>query len=283
MMIYLHGAGLKDRSLEGLKSDYLPWRLEHDKVLPFIVVSPVCKTNGWNVAILNFLLEDLISKFHVDENKIFLTGHSMGGFGTWDWAVENPEKFAAIVPVSGCCNSRDSISAWKLRNLPIWVFHGEIDKIVDIQCNIEMVKELGKFGHKATITIYPGRGHDTWEQTYSNDNMFKWLLEQDRKKNVPLPVSLDKDLYQSYAGQYIIDLDTITLGYSGENLYIKSQAGDQINLISESDRIFSFKENPSVGIKFQKDNDKLTGFIILGNGNKFARRMDHKKSDQINK
>jgi hypothetical protein len=137
-----------------------------------------------------------------------------------------------------------------------------------------MVKEVGKFSHKVTITVYPGRGHDTWEQTYSNDAMFKWLLEQNRKNNVPLPVSLDKNLYQSYSGQYIIDLDTITLAYSGENLYIKSQVGDQIKLISESARVFSFKENPSVGIIFQKDDNKVKGFNILGNGNKFARRID---------
>ena len=86
-MIYLHGAGLMDRSIAGLKNDYIPYHLEHDKVLPFIVVSPVCKTNGWDVTILNFLLEDVVHKFNVDENKIYLTGHSMGGFGTWDWAM----------------------------------------------------------------------------------------------------------------------------------------------------------------------------------------------------
>ena len=274
MMIYLHGAGLKDRSLEGLKGDYLPWHLSNDKVLPFIVVSPVCKTNGWNVTILNFLLDDIIHKFNVDENKIYLTGHSMGGFGTWDWAVENPEKFAAIVPVSGCSNSRDSISAWKLRNMPIWVFHGDIDKIVDIQCNMEMVNELRKFSKKVKFTIYPSRGHDTWEPTYTNDEMFKWLLEQDRKNNIPEQIQLDKEIYENYSGQYKIDDDTVTIGFRGEHLYAKFSAGDQINLLTESETTFSFEKDPSIGIMFQKENDKITGFVILGISNKFARRIN---------
>jgi acetyl esterase/lipase len=277
LMIYLHGAGLKDRSLKGLKDDYLPWHLDHDKVLPFIVVSPVCNTNGWNTTILNLLLDDLVVKYKVDKDKIYVTGHSMGGFGTWNWAVENPERFAAIVPVSGCSNATDSISAWKLRNMPVWVFHGDMDKIVDIRCNIEMVKELEKFSKKVKFTVYPGRGHDTWEQTFSNDEMYKWLLKQDRKNNVPIAVQLDKKIYEAYAGRYIFDQDTITLEYSGGQLYIKPTEGNLINLISESERIFTFKENPSFSIIFQKENNKLTGFIVPGNGNKLARRIETTK------
>jgi len=274
MMIYLHGAGLKDRSIEGLKEDYLPWHLSNGKVLPFIVVSPVCKTNGWNVTILNFLYEDLIHKFNVDKDRICLTGHSMGGFGTWDWAIENPEKFAAIVPVSGCSSSADSISAWKLRNMPVWVFHGDNDKVVGIECNIEMVKELEKYDHKVKFTIYPGRGHDTWEQTYTNDEMFKWLTDQDRKKNLPVRVQLDKGLYGKYSGQYILGEDTITVGSTVENLYIQPAAGDHINLIAESELIFSLEDNPSVGIMFRKKDNAVTGFVILDSRERFARRID---------
>ncbi len=274
MLIYLHGAGLMDRSIAGLKNDCLPYYLEHDKVLPFIVVSPVCKTNGWNVTILNFLLEDVVHKFRVNEDKIYVTGHSMGGFGTWDWAMMNPEKFAAIVPVSGCSNSRDDISAWRLRNMPVWVFHGETDNIVGIQCNTEMVNELRKFSQKVKFTVYPGRGHDTWEQTYNNDEMFRWLAEQDRKNNIPVPLALDKKIYENYSGQYLIDKDTLTIGYTGKKLFLKPSGGKQIDLLPESELIFSFELNPVIGIMFQKEKDKITGFIILEKGKRFAARIN---------
>ena len=275
MLIYLHGAGLMDRSIAGLKNDCLPYYLEKGKILPFIVVSPVCKTNGWNVTILNFLLEDIVHKFSVDENKIYLTGHSMGGFGTWDWAMTNPEKFAAIVPVSGCSNSRDNISAWKLRNMSVWVFHGETDNIVNIQCNVEMVNELRKYSKKVKFTVFPKRGHDTWEQTYNNDEMFKWLTDQDRKNNIPVPVKLDKEIYKSYSGQYLFDTDTLKIGYTGKKKYLQLPDGMQINLIPESELVFSFEENPFVGIMFQKEQNKITGFILLDNSKKSATKINY--------
>jgi poly(3-hydroxybutyrate) depolymerase len=276
VMFYLHGAGLKDRSIEGLRNDYIPWHLDHDKALPFIVVSPVCRTNGWDVTILNFLLEDVISKFKVDEDRIFVTGHSMGGFGTWDWAIEDPGRFAAIAPVSGCSNSRDSISAWKLRNLPIWVFHGETDNIVGIGCNTEMVNELKKFSTKVKFTVYPNRGHDTWEQTYTNDELFSWMAEQDRKNNIPVAVNLDEKIYKSYSGLYLLDNDTLAIGYAGKKLFVQPSGGEQVNLLPESELIFSIEENPSFGIMFHKEKGKITGFNLLDNTKRFARRIDLK-------
>jgi hypothetical protein len=188
--------------------------------------------------------------------------------------VTNPEKFAAIVPVSGCSNSRDNISAWKLRNMSIWVFHGETDNIVDIQCNVEMVNELRKFSQKVKFTVYPKRGHDTWEQTYTNDEMFKWLADQDRKNNIPIPIKLDKKIYINYSGQYLFDRDTLKIGYTGEKQYLQLPNGKQINLLPESELVFSFKENPFVGIMFQKEEDKITGFIILDKSKRSATRIN---------
>lgn len=274
LLIYLHGAGLEDRSIAGLKNDCLPYYLAKDMTIPFIVVSPVCKTNGWNVTILNFLLEDILHKFNIDKDKVSITGHSMGGFGTWDWAETNPEKFAAIVPVSGCSNSRDEISAWKLRNMSIWVFHGETDNIVNIQCNEEMVNELRKFSQKVRFTIYPNRGHDTWEQTYRNDEMFKWLIDQDRRNNIPVPIKLDKEMFKNYSGEYLFDRDTLIVGYKGEKQYLQLPNGKQISLLSESELVFSFEENPFVGIMFQKEQDKITGFMILDNSKRIATKIN---------
>jgi hypothetical protein len=276
LMIYLHGAGLREYSMAGLKDDYMPWHLEHDKILPFIVVSPLGNTNGWDITILNFLLENLIQKYKVNENKIYLMGHSMGGFGTWNWAIMNPEKFAAIVPVSGCSNSIDILSAWKLRNMPIWVFHGQNDKIVDIHCNIEMVNELNKFSKKVKFCIYPDRGHDTWEPTFSNDEMYKWLLEQDMRNNKPVPIKLDNEIYIKYSGKYLLNKDTLTIGYDGEKLFLQPSVNEKVTLIPETEISFSIEGSPFIGIMFQKDDNVIKGFFILEKSKMFASKISIK-------
>jgi len=258
LLIYLHGAGLRERSLQGLKDDYMAWHLNHDKALPFIVVCPLCNSGGWNPAFLDFFLEDLVHKF-----RIYLTGHSMGGFGTWNWALSEPGKFAAIAPVSGCSSTIDFASAWKLRNMPVWVFHGAKDDIVDIECNKQMVDELNKVSHKVKFYIYPDRGHDTWAQTFSNDELYKWMLEQDRRNNYPVSVNLAPEVCRSYCGKYLAHRDTLTVGYTGVNLFLEFSGNQRINLIAESETIFSFKENPSEGIEFQKEGQTIKGFMVL--------------------
>ena len=273
LMIYLHG-GLQSPTIDGLKQDFLPYQMNHGMELPFIVVSPLCNTGLWNVGILNFLLEDVLAAYRVDEDKVFLTGHSLGGYGTWEWAFDNPEKFAAIVPVSGCSNEEDRKIAWKLRNTPIWLFHGDTDEVVEIDCNVEIAQSLENYGGNLKFTKYRNTGHDTWEQTYRNKDLYQWLLRQDRNKNVPKKIQLKENTLKRYQGNYTLDGDTLSISPDNGQLKVSMGQGHSRKLLAESETIFSFEKNPFGGILFTIERGKVSGFKLLTAMQKFAVKIE---------
>jgi predicted peptidase len=121
------------------------------------------------------LLDKLVAELPVDHDRIYITGISMGGYGTWDTIARRPEYFAAAIPI---CGGGDPAAAVKFKSLPIWAFHGAEDKTVQPSRTIEMVEALRKAGGTPKFTLYPGVGHDCWTQTYANPEVFAWLFEQ---------------------------------------------------------------------------------------------------------
>jgi predicted peptidase len=119
----------------------------------------------------------VLADYRVDPDRIYLTGLSMGGSGTWTLAGEYPEYFAAIVPI---CGSGDPQDAKRLKELPIWVFHGAKDEAVPLSRSEEMVKALKEEGAEVKFTIYPEAGHDSWTETYNNPELYQWLLKHKR-------------------------------------------------------------------------------------------------------
>lgn len=103
----------------------------------------------------------------------------MGGFGTWDIAITYPGRFAAAIPICGGGNPE---LVHRIKHLPVWCFHGARDNVVPIQRSIEMITALQKVGGSVKFTVYPDAGHDSWSQTYENDEVIKWMLEQKRKR-----------------------------------------------------------------------------------------------------
>jgi predicted peptidase len=101
----------------------------------------------------------------------------MGGYGTWYLALEQPHRFAAIAPVCGGGNPKE---AHKLKNLPVWVFHGARDKVVPLSESEEMVQALKKYGGNVKFTVYPEADHDCWTQTYNNIALYEWFLQHRR-------------------------------------------------------------------------------------------------------
>jgi predicted peptidase len=178
LMLFLHGSGESGTDLAKVKAHGPPKVVESKPDFPFILVSPQSPGRGWNPDTLNALLDEIIHKYRVDKNRVYLTGLSMGGFGTWTLAAEHPEKFAAIVPICGGGNPAD---AKKLAQLPIWVFHGGKDPTVPVQRSKEMVEAVKKEGGDVRLTIYPEAGHDSWTETYNNPELYRWLLEHTRK------------------------------------------------------------------------------------------------------
>jgi len=180
LIIFLHGVGERGDDLEKVKVHGIPKLLEQGKDFPFIVLSPQCPEEGWwgnnkiiDDVLMN-LLDDIISQYDVDADRVYLTGLSMGGYGTWDMAGTHPERFAAIAPI---CGGGRWFYADKLKEIPIWAFHGAKDDVVPLKESQEMVDAVNKAGGDAKLTVYPEADHDAWTVTYDNKELYDWFLE----------------------------------------------------------------------------------------------------------
>lgn len=181
LVLFLHGMGERGDDIEKVKVHGLPKLINEGKEFPFIVVSPQCPiTTLWNTDVLSGLLDEVESKYRVDKNRIYVTGLSMGGHGTWSLALAEPNRFAAIAPV---CGWADTSKANTIAHLPIWVFHGALDNVVPVKTSEDIVTALKTYGSNVKFTVYPEANHDSWTETYNNEELYKWFLEQSLDKN----------------------------------------------------------------------------------------------------
>lgn len=175
MMLFLHGAGERGDNLDRVRLHGPPKLIDQGKEFPFIVVAPQCPAEQWwDSQSLLALVDEIVEKYRVDQDRLYLTGLSMGGFGSWALVTEEPYRFAAVAPICG----GDPRNTRKLRHLPIWVFHGAKDNLVPLQRSQEMVDALEAVGNKPQFTIYPEAGHDSWTQAYNTDELYDWFLKQ---------------------------------------------------------------------------------------------------------
>ena len=178
LLLFLHGAGESGNDLSKVKKHGPPKLIEAGKDFPCIVVSPQAPRFGWDVATLGGLLDDVMAKYKVDKDRVYLTGLSMGGFGTWALAAAYPDKFAALIPICGGGNPKD---AAKMKDLPVWVFHGAKDTTVAPSQSEAMVNALKDAGAaNVKYTLYPDAGHDSWTATYDDPAVWEWLFKQKR-------------------------------------------------------------------------------------------------------
>jgi len=158
--------------------------------------------------------------------------------------------------------------------MPIWVFHSDDDNIVSIQPNVEMVNELRKYNNKVEFTVYHGVKHASWRPTYvDNPVIYEWFAKQDRKNNRPETIQMDTDACSKYSGSYLMGSDTLTIDYGKGHFTLILPTGQQINLLTESESIFSIRENPQFGIKFQIDKGVIKGFYTIVDNKQFARKL----------
>lgn len=178
LLLFLHGAGERGEDLERVKRHGPPKLVAAGKQFPFIVVSPQCPPDRWWQPFELMALLDAVQAQHkVDADRIYVTGLSMGGFGTWQLAAYAPQRFAAIAPI---CGGGERYWAPQLAALPAWVFHGAKDLGVPVERSQQMVDALQAVGGAPRLTIYPEAGHDAWTETYDNPEFYEWLLEQKR-------------------------------------------------------------------------------------------------------
>jgi predicted peptidase len=179
LILFLHGAGERGSDVEKVKVHGPPKLVAQGKELPFVVISPQCPENQWwSTETLLALLDEVGGKYRIDPDRVYLTGLSMGGFGTWALAAAAPERFAAIAPI---CGGGDRIQARRLRGMPIWAFHGAKDTVVPLSESERMVEAVKAAGGEARLTVYPEAAHDSWTETYNNPELFEWFLKHRRK------------------------------------------------------------------------------------------------------
>ena len=183
LVIFLHGAGERGDDLDlACHHGFMKHVRESGTEYPFICVAPQCpKDKFWGcyteslLAFLDYICETL----SVDIDRIYLTGLSMGGTGTWMLAMAAPERFAAIAPI---CGSGIYWHGTVLVKTPIMVYHGDCDDIVPIHDSIEMITSVNKRGGNAQIKILYGVGHDAWNAAYQGDELYTWLLSHKLNK-----------------------------------------------------------------------------------------------------
>jgi predicted peptidase len=182
LLVFLHGSAESGIDLEKLKVHGLPKILATRRDFPFVVASPQTPTplRPLDPLTLNAMLDELLARLPIDRDRVYLTGISMGGSMSYRWASESPGRFAAVVPVSGSWAPED---ACRLKDLPIWAFHGAKDHSVPVERDDAVIKAINACGGHARISIDPEGDHDDpyWSAVYGNQELYDWLLKQRRQ------------------------------------------------------------------------------------------------------
>jgi poly(3-hydroxybutyrate) depolymerase len=178
LLIFLHGSGESGIDIDNLKKHGPPEFLDDRPDFPFIVASPQAPypPRGFDPEELTVFLNQLLQRLPIDKERVYLTGFSMGGRGTYLWASAHPEIFAAIAPVSGSARPEDACS---LRSVPIWAFHGAKDETVKPESDESVVNAIKACGGDIKFTVYPDVGHSS-DRAYADPQLYQWFLEHRR-------------------------------------------------------------------------------------------------------
>ena len=204
VILFLHGAG--QTGSDGVRQTEigLPAVLRERPDFPALVVMPQTPRGAWwgtpeieRMALA--ALDAAVAEFGGDPERTYLTGLSLGGYGTWALAYRHPERFAALVPVCGGITTRRTripVPDWHpsathpedpwaetarvVADIPVWLFHGGEDRRVPTEESRRMVAALEAAGAQPKYTEYPGVGHDSWVPAYREEGLYEWLFSQRR-------------------------------------------------------------------------------------------------------
>ena len=188
LMLYLHGAGERSDNVFGVTWHGPPKLVRQGHDFPMIIVAPLCPPKQWwNDMKLLRLLDGVEKEYRVNTNRVYLSGMSMGGSGTWSLGLKHAERFAAIAPICGSGNPAflkklDSEQTDAIKSLHIWAFHGAKDPTIPVTVSERMIGALKELGcTNVLFTKYPNADHDSWTITYNNASFYHWFLKYQRK------------------------------------------------------------------------------------------------------
>jgi predicted peptidase len=199
LVLFLHGMGERGsdngKQLTHGMEPLVKWATANKQ--PCLSVAPQCpgdswwtasegdykKPGGWKLkaepnaamqAVLA-LVDSLVESGQADPKRLYVTGLSMGGYGTFAALARKPELFAAAIPI---CGGADLSTAKLIKHVPIWIFHGDQDRAVPVELSMAMAKALEEAGGKPRLMIFPGVGHNSWTRAYNNPGTWAWLFAQ---------------------------------------------------------------------------------------------------------
>ncbi len=179
LLLFLHGSGERGEDLAKVRFNGPPKQLDGRDDFPFVVVSPQCRDDErWQSDALAALLDDVAGRLRIDPDRVYVTGLSMGGRGTWDLAMSYPERFAAIAPV---CGGAIPDRACRLKDVPVRAYHGAKDDVVPLAESQTVVEAVKKCGGTADLVVYPDANHDSWTAAYADPTLWEWLLSHRRQ------------------------------------------------------------------------------------------------------
>lgn len=180
IIIFMHGAGTRGDDLNVLYATPFFSITDTYKHFPFITVAPLCNRNTWfdiYESVIR-LTKNIYNARFTDKKRFYAIGASMGGYAVWQMAMSCPTLFAAIVPI---CGGGMYWNAERLKNVSVWAFHGDSDTVVHMSESKKMIDAVASCGGCARLTVYENCDHNAWTQTYSNPDVFKWLLDNTSK------------------------------------------------------------------------------------------------------
>lgn len=175
LLLFLHGAGERGDDVQRVGIHGPLKHVRAGESFPFVIVAPlVPELERWTVYRLDAVMDEVRERYRIDADRMYLTGLSMGGYGTWDYSMARPGVFAAIAPI---CGGGQAHYACVLKDTPVWAFHGAEDTVVPVERTREMVVALERCEGNIRYTEYPDAGHDSWSATYANPDLYTWLLD----------------------------------------------------------------------------------------------------------
>jgi predicted peptidase len=181
LIVFLHGSGEKGTDVELLRKQG-PLKYIKEKEIDTYILAPQCRENEyWNEESIYRLIQKIVKENNIDAKRIYLTGLSLGGWGTFKLGMAHPDMFAALVPICGFTDLLDGDELCKIAAIPTRIYHGLLDDVVNVDYAAQIYKTLLACNAKVELTIFEEANHNSWDKVYDNPEIYDWMLSQSKK------------------------------------------------------------------------------------------------------